>query len=355
MKITTFRAENFKRLQLVEINPDGSVVQITGRNASGKSSVLDGLYERIALDPLAFLNASADKQRELFADACGITAELTALHAQYDEAYDRRRDANRILRDRKSNLLAEPKWDAAVPADEIPSNSEAVADLDLATMELATFNEYEQQIKRAERNLADNAARREQLEGLLADLAQSDADVQKALQLAKKENEGIDPAVLQRTIDDCRKRLELVGLKERHDAALEAARASQAALAAATTEAEITAAEVARLAREQAELVAEASPIDGLSLNQEGDLVWNGLPVDQASQAERVMISCQMAIAADPQLKVLLVRDGNLLDASMLEQLCETARENDMQVWIELVADEGEVGIYLEDGEVVNA
>lgn len=43
MKIIELRAENFKRLSAVRIRPDGSLFQIGGRNAQGKSSVLDAV------------------------------------------------------------------------------------------------------------------------------------------------------------------------------------------------------------------------------------------------------------------------------------------------------------------------
>lgn len=41
MKIIELRAENFKKLRLVEVRPDGCMVQFTGKNGQGKSSVLD--------------------------------------------------------------------------------------------------------------------------------------------------------------------------------------------------------------------------------------------------------------------------------------------------------------------------
>src|SRR3990167_90897 len=43
MKIIRLSAENFKRLRAVEITPDGSVVVIRGRNAQGKTSVMDAI------------------------------------------------------------------------------------------------------------------------------------------------------------------------------------------------------------------------------------------------------------------------------------------------------------------------
>ena len=48
MRITEFRAENFKRLKVVSIRPDGNMVEITGRNGSGKTSVLDALFVALA-------------------------------------------------------------------------------------------------------------------------------------------------------------------------------------------------------------------------------------------------------------------------------------------------------------------
>ena len=44
MKIISLQAENIKRLVAVEIKPDGSLVQITGRNNQGKSSILDAIW-----------------------------------------------------------------------------------------------------------------------------------------------------------------------------------------------------------------------------------------------------------------------------------------------------------------------
>src|SRR5659263_55539 len=44
MKIIKLTAENVKRLKAVEITPDGTVQVITGRNAQGKTSVLDAIW-----------------------------------------------------------------------------------------------------------------------------------------------------------------------------------------------------------------------------------------------------------------------------------------------------------------------
>ncbi len=48
MKIIELTAENFKRLRAVHIKPDGTLQQITGRNAQGKTSVLDAVWAALA-------------------------------------------------------------------------------------------------------------------------------------------------------------------------------------------------------------------------------------------------------------------------------------------------------------------
>src|SRR5688572_19792136 len=44
MRVVELRAENFKRLKAVRINPAAGLQQISGANAQGKSSVLDAVF-----------------------------------------------------------------------------------------------------------------------------------------------------------------------------------------------------------------------------------------------------------------------------------------------------------------------
>lgn len=48
LRIIALTAENVKRLTAVHIKPDGNVVQITGRNRQGKTSVLDAIWWALA-------------------------------------------------------------------------------------------------------------------------------------------------------------------------------------------------------------------------------------------------------------------------------------------------------------------
>ena len=57
-------------------------------------------------------------------------------------------------------------------------------------------------------------------------------------------------------------------------------------------------------------------------------------------------------MAANPKLKVIRIANGSLLDKKNLAIIRELAIEKDYQVWIEMVDDTGDVGIYVEDGEI---
>jgi DNA repair exonuclease SbcCD ATPase subunit len=66
MRILKLTAENFKKLRAVEITPTGELVEITGRNQQGKTSVLDAIWA--ALDNAKHIQAmpirkGADKAR----------------------------------------------------------------------------------------------------------------------------------------------------------------------------------------------------------------------------------------------------------------------------------------------------
>lgn len=95
-------------------------------------------------------------------------------------------------------------------------------------------------------------------------------------------------------------------------------------------------------------------PIDGLGLD--GDVVtYRGVPFAQASQAQKVLVGFAIGAALNPTLRVILIREGALLDDESLAALMAAAAERGFQIWIETVgtrdAAEG-VGIIIEDGRL---
>ena len=59
-----------------------------------------------------------------------------------------------------------------------------------------------------------------------------------------------------------------------------------------------------------------------------------------------------LGLAQNPRLRVMLVREGSVLDEDNLAELARIADENGAQVWLERVGNSGAVSVLIEDGAV---
>jgi AAA domain-containing protein len=111
------------------------------------------------------------------------------------------------------------------------------------------------------------------------------------------------------------------------------------------------------------DLAAAHFPIPNLSISETevGSVkkrtpTLNGLPLEQASSAEQWGVAIAMGIAEHPELRLMWIKDGSLLDNDALAQIEAAAEAADAQVIIEAVSadgvDRGE-GIFIVEGEVV--
>lgn len=78
----------------------------------------------------------------------------------------------------------------------------------------------------------------------------------------------------------------------------------------------------------------------------------NGVPFNQGSDAEQLRASLGIAMALNPKLKVIRVRDGSLLDDDSMKIVEQMADKNNFQIFIERVDSSGKVGIVMENGLV---
>jgi len=100
-------------------------------------------------------------------------------------------------------------------------------------------------------------------------------------------------------------------------------------------------------------MLAAKFPIEGLDFKN-GGVFYQGLPFDQASSAQSLTVSLSIAMAINPDLRVIRVNDGSLLDKKHMAIIEKMAKEQDFQVWCELVSETGEVGVYIEEGEIIS-
>lgn len=428
LKIISLQAENVKRLVAVRIDPKGNLVQITGKNAQGKTSVLDAIWWALAgagsvqsapirkgqnkatikldmgevivtrtftnrddgsfatsivvesadgarfpspqrlidsmlgsltFDPLEF---ARKKPKEQFDSLKAFVPEVdfAKIDGLNRADFDRRTAVNRKAKDLAAQAAA-----IAIPES---LQSERIDEEALIT-ELGEVGEFNAQIERRREGRAAAAAQ--------AQARREDAEVttEKAAEL-RKQADALDAkaAASLALAQELEKKLaDAEPLPEPKDAAevrgrLDLAKAVNAAIAKAEQRAkllddaeaarmesvEITARIAQREEDKRAAIASASLPVEGLGFGEDC-ITLNGVPFDQASDAEQLRVSCAIAMASNPRLRVIRVRDGSLLDEDALALLGRMADEKDMQVWIERVDSSGKVGFVLEDGHVKHA
>ena len=404
-KIITLTAENFKRLVAVRIEPnERGVTVITGKNAAGKSSVLDAvqaalggghaapprpvregedksvivcetedlvvrrsftaggggslmvttrdgaplkspqavldkLYGSLTFDPLEFSRMKPAAKLEEVKRLAGI--DLSIFDEARAKAAEKRTEAKRALK------VAESKVSAWKPVD-APDEEVNVEDLErerAAAVALVTDREA------AAKRMAEMDSERSRVINQIRELVERrdalDVKINAAsiaLNAMPKPN---DPADLKARIDAAITTNTAVR-KNREGATL---RAELDTAKRAVAEVET---EVRELDEERRQRIAAAKlPVPGLTLGDDG-VNLNGVPFEQASQAEQLRASLAIGIASNPELRLMLIRDGSLLDEDGLRLVAEMAESADVQVLLEKVGTDGTGAVLIEDGEVAS-
>lgn len=415
MKIIRLEAENIKRLRAVSVSPSGAAVRIAGRNAQGKSSlldsiemalgggksiptdpvrhgerrgrvlvdlgdlviertfdskgtrlivrnaegveqkspqgILDALCSRVAFDPFAFSKMDPPKQDETLRKAIGL--DWSELDAHRKKAFDDRADVNREAKALEARIQAMPRHAEALPAV-------SVADL------LAELQKREQAaavVAKAEGVVRDRAAKEgakyDEIEAVSAEIRrlQERRTVleAEAHELAKATEEAREALAILGTpspVDEVREQLATAEERNRKARENEERASAEASLGALRKRSEALTDQIAAIDEEKrVSLEAASFPVPGLGFDETGPTL-NGIPLAQASQAERLRVSIAIGLALNPKLRVLLVREGALLDEEAMGILETMATEADAQVWIERVGKGDPGAIIIEDGSV---
>lgn len=98
-------------------------------------------------------------------------------------------------------------------------------------------------------------------------------------------------------------------------------------------------------------------PIEGLGINDSGVTYQNGegkphVAFNDISDGMKLKVSVGIAMALNPELRVIRLNNASLLDKENTKIIRELAEDKGYQVWAEVVDESGEVGVYIEDGEV---
>lgn len=415
MKVVRLQAENLKRLVAVDITPDGAIVQITGKNGAGKSSVLDSIWYalggeraipgepvrkgekkarvtldlgdliverrfteagttlsvtnaeglkysspqkvldklcgRLTFDPLEFSRQKPAEQAATLADLVGL--DLHDLETKRAELYEERRDVNRDVK----RLEAEC---ANLPTVE----PEAV---DVAAAQRAVDEEREKERRAQSIAMAQSNARitlqkqEEQVKACEAGVVEAKARLVEAerqfaaaaLRLKDLEGEACQPEP--HDVEAAMEAYTRARSLEASRAAWEAAEKQRARLKALAEQSDALTTQMQDIDKVMQERIAACKfPLPDLAI-VDGVVRYRGVPFDQCSSAEQLRVSTAIAMAMNPKLRVIRIADGSLLDSDSMAMLAELAESQDYQVWLETVDSDDQSAVVIVDGHVAQA
>lgn len=397
MKIISLTAENVKRLRAIEIRPDETMQVISGRNAQGKTSVLDAIWLALGGGAAARETPRPIRDGE---DKASVTLDLGDLKvtrvwkgdkttltvcaadgAKYSSpqgvldalvgrlsfdplaftrlsAREQREtlldlvhlDVDLTLVDRQRRQAFTDRTDVGrhVKAlGNIPTPAPGVGETEISASALidqisAAGAAVEKQ-RQADAWVETALARVQRIENELA-AARQDLDAAELAQVNSHQDLP-DVAELRRELAQVEETNRCV----RDNATIRARIAERDRL---QEEYDSHTEHIAALDQMKAEALAAAEfPVEGLGFDDEG-VTYQGVPFSQASSAEQIRVSIAMAMSLNPKLRVIRILDGSLLDSDSLALIGEMAASHDYQIWVERVADGSDMGVVIEDGAV---
>ncbi len=340
-----------------------------GFRASTPQKLLNDMIEKIGFDPLEFANMGPDDQAKKLLTIFPTTINL-AENANFAKcAYDERAIVNRELKSLVAQMSAQKSFADDLPTEEVSvsalglRSSELWKELDGVTRMGADLAALAVQIKRSEEQEANLKSQLEAKIKALRDDCAAQCDVQIRLREAlnrdvetMKNMEVRDPEIIKKEIDsidqsiqkaegtnsEVRRRKNVTFLKENIEQREKTVQDLEG--------------KMLKLTDARTNALKEAKfPIEGLSIDNNGHVILNGVPFGQASMAQKLIVGIAIAASSKNKLRVCLIRDASLLDAKSMKLVEEMAIKHDLQIWMERVEDNSPCSVQIVDGSNIGA
>lgn len=417
MKIIKLSAKNVLRLDAVEITPEGNLVVIGGMNEQGKTSVLDSIFlalggrlakhkkplkdgaskgksvvdlgdlivtrtftkngggnlkvtnkegavypspqtmldnlvGKLTFDPLAWVRMDDTKQLITLKEMVGLN--FSKLDEKRKQIYDKRTTVN------SEGKRLRGAFDSMTEYPDAPEEEILVSELMLELeRRRATNNENDNARNEIRRlNGEIDKANREvvyletEIEKLTAKLQSEKHNLSRLTYAKLRQRKLVDEI---KDADEQEIKDKITGA-EKINAEVRANRdrkIKEAELEKTRENSKALTEQIEDIDQQKADELAKAEfPIPDMAFDETG-VLYKGIPFSQCSSAEQLRVSVAMGIAMNPKLKVLLLRDGSLLDDGNLEMVAEMAEKADCQIWLERVGKGKECQVIIEDGRML--
>jgi len=413
MRILQLLVENFKNIKIAEVTPTGGTVIISGENGAGKSAILNAfwmaldqkgaikenpdpikhgeknakvvvnlgkyvvtrtwtetksylkienaegavfrspgamltsLIGELSFDPQAFTMKNEKDQLDTLINMLDLPIDIPLLDTERAQLYSNRTTVNREITALKGQR------DGIVIPDDVPNDEVSTADImaeyQTASDQKTKNNEIRTSYLNAKgftTNLALSIA--EVTERLIDLKSQLDIATSNELQLEKEVTELVDPDLekFKCQVDDVEETNALVRKKlEREELNIR--------FNEKTADSKNITAAIDHIDNQKADAIKNASmPVPDLSFDESG-VLYNDVPLKGCSAAEQLKVSIGIAMVLNPEIRIIRITDGSLLDDHNMKVIEEMAEEHDFQVWIERVDSTGKVGVFIQEGEII--
>lgn len=404
MKIKSLSVQRFMRITSAEISPDGSLVVLRGKNAQGKTSildaisallegkkacpdkpihegaedavllgeigdytvtrtfkgdetmltvktkegakisngqsVLDGFLGTLSFDPMQFARMDATGQSQMLAKATGVS--LAEFNIERKTVFEKRTEVNRDVKSKEGQLKGLQDEVGQYLADAEYTKEKSVDEIkDRLDEARDAHMAYQSRVRLAQ-----------DLEKKAQTLVDERTRLQTRLAEIKSELETADSNMLKQVAENVEEEKTLPDMDAitaefqtigQHNTIVAKVRSYHKISGECDLEKQKSkelSLKLDDIDQRKAEAVAKAK-IPVEGLSfDENGVTLNGIPFSQASSAEKWKTSIAIAMALNPKLRVIRITDGSLLDADSMKALEEMADFNDFQIWIETVGNE---------------
>jgi len=324
-------------------------------------AMLNSLIGELSFDPQEFAQQSEKEQLEILLSLLDLPIDLTAIDEKRKNTYAKRTEINRGVKDLEGQLKG-IEIPPDVPDEEL-NTADIMTDFHVATDQVAANKDVRNKLTAANEQKVNLCSHQSQLNDQILRLGEQIAQIETQVTQCANQIDvaSSDIATLTdevNTLEDPDLEVFQVRLAEVEETNVLVRKKQERAevakqLTVAKTNSTLLTQDIQSIDSEKAEAIENATmPVPLLSFNESG-VTYNGVPLKQCSAAEQLRVSVAMAMALNPEIRVIRITDGSLLDSSNLALIEEMAEEEDFQVWIERVDESGKLGVYIKEGEVV--
>lgn len=352
--------------------PSGSTLKLEskdGKKIASPQALLDSMIGRFSFNPLDYARSSNKKQEKILLDIVDLKIDVSVLEEingravapglnpletldnLYQSLFDERTLITRDLVKGKGALASMPEVspvDRVVVSELITEraskereNRERQVILDAPLVIDAKILLFDKEINVLEQRILELQAQlNEKIAAMNETTAESEKAVLAATQVKIHDLSEVDAKIVNAEV-----------INSQAEAFENRKKAAESLIVIQADHDGFTA-KIEAVVKYRKDLLAKSKfPIEGLSFGA-GGIIYKDVPFAQASSAEKLRVSMAIAMALNPELRVIRIDDGSLLDSASLAIIEEMARKGDFQVWMEVVDESGKVGVYLEDGEI---